>query len=656
MSTLSMMFLVPELNAEEAPPLESQVFDRVFFEQYHPQTALDMIYRLPGFSFQNTSSARGFGANVGNVLINGARPVVKSEKLSNVLNRLPAASVQQIRIYRGSQIPPVAAGNTVVADVILLDVETSGNVQGELVQFHDGSIKPKVALQLTTSLLGREASVGIQANNTPGYRTALITQRDEQKKAIAKSSEVLDESTKEFKLTAQLSQIGTDTETMLTSKVSREKYLGETVRYDDMQPSNEALYLIRELEVENTTDIAELGIDWLVKRGSHRWQNIAIWVIEDKTFANTDVFFPTALAHSTWHQNELKTELILRSSIELSPIGRFTPQFGIELVENRMQSFVLQSGDQNMDRTDVSELRAELFGNVNYQVHETLTSEVGITYESSRIDVSAQENSEQSLSFFKPRLKADWQFAEKQSLSAAAEHRVGQLDFSDFARSVDPLDARGQAGNTQLRPQQTTEVSAQYQWYFSKRSNLKVELLYQWRKDVLEHIAITDTSSAIGNAGDGEYWGSTIGIAIDLAPILDNALFEVSYEHTNSHYSHPNGRSERLSNYLDDWLWMQFRHDIPNLKSSWGLEYWGDYTEPVYYPYETLIVHGNKRLKGFIESSWIHRFKVRFEVTHMNTGRFRRERTFYEQAIISGYEVADRTHKADYRLSVWYNF
>ncbi|MCF6442251.1 Plug domain-containing protein [Pseudoalteromonas luteoviolacea] len=130
MSMLSMMFLVPEIRAEEVPALESQVFDRAFFEQYHPQTALDMIYRLPGFSFQNTSSARGFGANVGNVLINGARPVVKSEKLSNVLNRLPAASVQQIRIYRGSQIPSVAAGNAVVADVISLDLETSEMCKG----------------------------------------------------------------------------------------------------------------------------------------------------------------------------------------------------------------------------------------------------------------------------------------------------------------------------------------------------------------------------------------------------------------------------------------------------------------------------------------------------------------------------------------------
>ena len=53
-------------------------YDAAFFAEARPNTAYDMIGRLPGFSFTDVGSARGFAGTAGNVLINGERPTSKN--------------------------------------------------------------------------------------------------------------------------------------------------------------------------------------------------------------------------------------------------------------------------------------------------------------------------------------------------------------------------------------------------------------------------------------------------------------------------------------------------------------------------------------------------------------------------------------------------
>ena len=43
-----------------------------FFARFRPNTAMDMINRIPAFSFDGGSGGRGFSGTGGNVLIDGA--------------------------------------------------------------------------------------------------------------------------------------------------------------------------------------------------------------------------------------------------------------------------------------------------------------------------------------------------------------------------------------------------------------------------------------------------------------------------------------------------------------------------------------------------------------------------------------------------------
>ena len=58
-----------------------------FVADQNPNSALDMVNRVPGFSLEDGDGSRGFEGAVGNVLINGSRPASKNDLGSSVLGR-----------------------------------------------------------------------------------------------------------------------------------------------------------------------------------------------------------------------------------------------------------------------------------------------------------------------------------------------------------------------------------------------------------------------------------------------------------------------------------------------------------------------------------------------------------------------------------------
>src|SRR5262245_31766384 len=91
-------------TADAAAPAAAQgvtVYPPEFFAESRPNSAWDMINRIPGFSFDNGAQVRGYAGAAGNVLIDGKRPTTKAEALSDVLNRIQASDVERIELIRG---------------------------------------------------------------------------------------------------------------------------------------------------------------------------------------------------------------------------------------------------------------------------------------------------------------------------------------------------------------------------------------------------------------------------------------------------------------------------------------------------------------------------------------------------------------------------
>ena len=89
-----------------------------FFTPFQPNTATDMLSRVPGFVLDDGGDVRGFADAVGNVLIDGQRPSSKSDDLEQVLRRIPASQVERIDLIRGGAPGIDMQGKTVVANII----------------------------------------------------------------------------------------------------------------------------------------------------------------------------------------------------------------------------------------------------------------------------------------------------------------------------------------------------------------------------------------------------------------------------------------------------------------------------------------------------------------------------------------------------------
>src|ERR1700744_2170395 len=117
--------LLTATPALAAPEQGISVYPAAFFSDSRPATANDMISRLPGFTLDTGTSARGFAGTAGNVLIDGARPTAKTDDLSAGLNRIPAANVDHIDVIRGGAPGIDMQGQTVIANVILRSADST---------------------------------------------------------------------------------------------------------------------------------------------------------------------------------------------------------------------------------------------------------------------------------------------------------------------------------------------------------------------------------------------------------------------------------------------------------------------------------------------------------------------------------------------------
>lgn len=122
--------LAPVSNEAVVTPTTSSadrvVYEATQFSQYNPQTALDMVRQIPGFSLDGGEDRRGFSGAVGNLLIDGVRPSTKSQGVEGILQRIPANQVVRLEILRGAAVAGDASGQSMLLNVVRTPTAGSG--------------------------------------------------------------------------------------------------------------------------------------------------------------------------------------------------------------------------------------------------------------------------------------------------------------------------------------------------------------------------------------------------------------------------------------------------------------------------------------------------------------------------------------------------
>lgn len=99
----------------------NQVYTPEFFQNEQPQTALDMVGRVPGFQLVLETSERGLGGRPGNVLINGEPIARKSQSAREALSQIRAPTVARIEVIEAGQCDIAMNGHTKLVNVVLAE-------------------------------------------------------------------------------------------------------------------------------------------------------------------------------------------------------------------------------------------------------------------------------------------------------------------------------------------------------------------------------------------------------------------------------------------------------------------------------------------------------------------------------------------------------
>ena len=146
--------------------------------------------------------------------------------------------------------------------------------------------------------------------------------------------------------------------------------------------------------------------------------------------------------------------------------------------------------------------------------------------EFSKLTLSGDSIAERSFQFIKPRAIATWTINPQTTLELRAERQVAQLNFNEFATSVDvTVGNQVDAGNADLVPEKTTTFSGLIRHKFLERGSIQFRGDYQLVGDTQDLVPITirDSNGNItaqfdgtGNIGNSKRWNAELEVTLPL--------------------------------------------------------------------------------------------------------------------------------------------
>ncbi|WP_262694422.1 TonB-dependent receptor plug domain-containing protein [Kordiimonas aquimaris] len=619
-------------------------YDVKYFDKFAPQNALEMVRRIPGFSLNGGSDARGFGGTAGNVLLDGARPVSKNG-LQDVLRRIPATQVKLIEVTRGGVGASQTAGQTVVANVVRLEGASTGTARVGLERSPNGALRPRFEFTYATTLDGWETSSRLSTGTWSNPRNAIFRDFDVDGN--------LTSTTTEFRLNG-------GEWAWYTGEASKNLFGGRLVvntRFGGGRPGNvftREIFEGREpdgrpdefvtIDQPNSDHAFELGADWSTTTAK-QWniRLLSLTAFESRT--NPSLFIEennrreqTFLEDSLRERDTIET--ILRTTVGKGGAGRLKPEFGAELAYNQLVSTLDlfeedENGPVDIDvpsaNAKVAEIRGEVFTNLVWQAGEKLTLDGGLTWEISRLRVTGDANSTQTFKFFKPTLTATYNVRDNLQFQLQGVRQIGQLDFDDFAASNDVAVERVLAGNPELRPDRTWRATTRIDWQFSQRGSLNLRGFVLKRQDLLEQVILPSGGSGRGNAGSANIAGFDVEANLPLDFALPGGLLELTFRRRRTTFFDPIINADRnISDRNLRKLDFRFRQDITEHRVAWGVSLEGRFDEPNFFVEEVNTFSGNDRFTFFVETTRWFGVKTRLEVENFNGARFTSQRNFFE--------------------------
>lgn len=602
---------VPTGPTSQAPLADASqrgvlVFTPDFFAAQRPNTALDMVNRVPGFSIDNGSGARGFEGAVGNVLINNNRPASKNDSGSNVLGRTLANQVERIELIRGGAPGIDMQGYSVVVNVILKTTDSRQSIlTWNAMLFEGGHDIYGGSYQFTQNKGDR--SWGVTLSDGMGSSDSNGVGRSIRRNAAG--DVIRDERFENDGWGGGQSIRGNYTGPVFGGK------LEGTARYglNDYQNWTElsSPTSLRRSDYAEDGDSGELGLTW-TRTLNPRWTLETRLIHEFSSFdsvsGSNETLNGTAAPEQQFKSDGDSSESILRALVRHERSPALTIEAGAEIAYNMLdvnQAFTIGGVGVPLPSASVKveETRGEAFSKATWRINPKLTLEGGVRLEASTISQSGDADQEKSFFFAKPRLLATWTPMANNQLRFRFERELGQLDFGDFAASAELSDGTVFGGNVDLEPEQRWISELSYERRFWGEGVVSIGYRHDRIIDVIDRLPLPGGLSATGNIGDGTLDQLSLNVVVPLDKVgISGARFTFQNDWNKTSVTDPTtGEDRRISGVRPSQANVGFQQDITSWKTQWGINWLPHLGQATYDPDQTFAWRGADYLEAFVE-------------------------------------------------------
>lgn len=630
------------------------------FADARPNTALDMISRLPGFTLEGGDNVRGFAGAAGNVLIDGARPTIKTDSLQDTLNRITISQVERIDVIRGGAPGIDMQGKAVIANVIRKKVDTFQQVLDTRVFIFTRTGHPIYGWNYQATRRAGEhqfdvsISRGTSYDDSIGYGFRRTIDYPSQTETFENSFSEADG----FPLSGRVNYKGPQFGGTFSANalIGTDEFKDEghfyTANSDQRFTSRSA------------NDRGEIGLNY-TRDLNDQWEieGLVLSKIAFGAATSGAVVYPPGNPTpqtATFKVEAEAGESIGRGVVRYAMSPRLSFEGGGEVAFNyREQSVALtqNAAPVALPASDVrvEELRGESFVQGTWRPSDKWSFEAGVRVERSTITQSGQIEKERSFTYPKPRFLATWSPTKEEQVRLRIEREVGQLNFQQFASEVSLNSGVLTAGNSDLRPDKTWVYELALEKRFWDNGAIVLTFRHEDISDVIDvfpfTVTVDDNNDGVpddlnpadgipdtvlvsgpGNIGDGKNDLIQLSATLPLEKFgWKGGELKTDLSYQDSEVTDPTtGVKRRISGQRPDNMNVSFRQDMPNLNLTFGVNFYAGWRERHYLPEEIQLLDLRSFWGSFVEYKPNANFTLRGEINNFAPYQFDITRRVYD--------------------------
>jgi outer membrane receptor for ferrienterochelin and colicins len=586
---VSLMFVAVPLLAQTPPappPVEgSHTYVPADFAQFAPQTALDMLNRVPGFAIKQEEDARGLGQATGNVVINGQRLSGKSNDVVTELSRIPARNVERIEIVDGATLKiPGLSGQ--VANVIARSTGISGQ----------WSYRPEFRSYYTDPLLTR-FDVSVSGTKGPVQYTIGLENRGNRSGAggptwiYSPAGALTEERREDWRGNSDRPQA---TGRFVFDGPGESKgnlnLLYRRLYFDYLETGTRtplgSVTGDRKVTEDQHGDSYEIGGDYELGLGIGKLKLIGLSrgnAYPDTTTVLTRFADATPGFGDRFTQNGKERESIGRGEYRWNSRGaewQISAEGAFNSLDSTSGLFEMNSGGAFDEiplpggTARVQEDRYEVIGSYGRKLAANLTMKLSAGEEYSQLAQAGAGGTTRT--FYRPKgeLSAAWKFSPKTDINVKLARKVGQLNFFDFLASVDVASNIEKSANPDLVPEQSWDFQVEGVHNLGKLGSTTLRLYSRLIDDIIDYVPIGATGQSPGNLDHATVYGIESRSTLNLDQFgWHGARLDTDLQVQDSKVRDPlTGQERHISYSLLRAGSIGVRHDIPKSNWAWGAD------------------------------------------------------------------------------------